>query len=134
MASEDEEDKGDKEIEEEEDKGDKEIEEEEDKGDKEIEKEEIQKEGEKVEYQEEEDQGNIDSTLVSQTAKDQDIVPSQDQCTIEKLILQVPEEPTPTEEREDEAPPLPSSPPPEGSRPPSLIVTDSIDLLHPNPV
>ena len=121
----------------EEDKGDKEIEEEEDKGDKEIEKEEIQKEGEKVEYQEEEDQGklqNTDSTLVSQTAKDQDIVPSQDQCTIEKLILQVPEEPTPTEEREDEAPPLPSSPPPEGSRPPSLIVTDSIDLLHPNPV
>ena len=89
--------------------------------DKEIETEEIQK-GDKVEYQEEEDQEklqNTDSTLVSQTTKD--IVPSQDQYTIEKLILQVPEDPIPTEEREDEAPPLPSSPPPEGSRPPSLL-------------
>ena len=44
---------------------------------------------------------------MSQTAKDQDIILSQDQCTIEKLILQVPEDPTPTEEREDKAPPLP---------------------------
>ena len=102
---------------------------------KEVEMEEIQKEGEKVEYQEEEDQEklqNTDSTLVSHTTKD--IVPSQDHYTIEKLILQVPEDPIPTEEREDEAPPLPSSPPPEGSRPPSLVVTDSIDLLEPKPV
>ena len=114
---------------------DKEVEKE-DKGDKEMEKQELQQ-GEKVEYQEEKVQGklqNTDSTLVSQTGKDQDIAPSQDQCIIEKLILQVPEDPTATEEREDEAPPLPSSPPPEGSRPPSLVVTDSIDLLHPNPV
>ena len=75
---------------------------------KEVKKEEIQK-GEKVEYQEEENQErlqNTDSTLVSQTAKDQNIVPSQDQCTIERLILQVPDKLTPTEERENKAPPL----------------------------
>ena len=36
---------------------------------------------------------------MSQTAKDQ--------CTIEKLILQVPKDPTSTEERKDEAPPFP---------------------------
>ena len=54
---------------------------------KEVEKEEI----EKVDYQEKVQ--NIDSTLVSQIAKNQDIVPLQDQHTIaiEKLIMQVPE-------------------------------------------
>ena len=86
----------------------------------------------KVEYQEEEHQEelqNTDSTLVSQTTKDQDIVPTQDQHTIaiEKLILQVPEDPTPTEMRENKVPPLSSSPLPKGVNP-SLVVTDSIDF------
>lgn len=93
-------------------KEERESQEEDKEGYKEVEEEEIQK-GEKVEYQEEEDQEkfqNTDSTLVSQTVKYQDIVPSQDQhtITIEKL-LQVPEDPRPTKVRENKVPPLSSS-------------------------
>ena len=77
---------------------------------KEVKREKYKKKRESsVPDQEEEDQERLQSTLASQTAKDQDIVPSQDQCTIEKLILQVPDKLTPTEERRDETPPLPCS-------------------------
>ena len=48
-------------------------------------------------------------------SKDQDIVPLQDQCTIENLILEVPEDLTPDEEKENEASALSLSPYPEGS-------------------
>ena len=52
------------------------------------------KEGEK-EYQRKKTKRRykIQQYIVSQTPKNEDIIPTQDQCTIKKLILQVPEDP-----------------------------------------
>ena len=50
-----------------------------------------------------------------------------------ELRLEVPEDLTPTEEKQNEASALSLSPYPEGSWPLFLVVTDHIDLLYPKP-